>query len=824
MCPHVKGWHSVHHTILAPLSRRRQAQVARALALALLPLLLGLGVGHVVASLPAASSALTRTATVRRVRRRRWLRPPCVARVWPIARQVLRPVLAQAGLLALLLGANRVVPPLFLLASLPLLRALLTLSALVWPRWSQHPRVRWLVSTSADLQLALLLSLSVGLLRDHLLTSGVLAAAVVTPRPPKPRASGRILADGTYEVILGDQFAIRHKPVDEFDRRMFLLSLRDIHLLHRPSKWPFVCQVWLADWFGTLQELISRWEDYRAAGDWNRLMSRQHGPLVPRDQQHQLIQLWARHLWWSLAEVQAAAAADGLTLSAHAITQIGQDSGLLVARRVLRERFQLSAETLRPKDEWLVTQLFGLIDQLQARLSRGEPPAAEERSRLADLLALRSELGLGSGQALERPLPWGYHLQHILCGDWQALDDGTIRCPHCGSSQVRRKSRTPRAKRYIDAAGQPQTLDVFRYYCQNTACAQGSFTNLPPDLLPYSPWRSEVHLQALQAYELGHSSYRRVAAGLGVSTATAYRWVSQFGGQLLPVAALFGVVRSSGVVGVDEKWVKVPSNDKPAGKQRHWMYVYVAVDCYSYDLLHVALYPVRGTASARAFLLGLRAKGYVPQVIVTDLSPDYDRAIPAVFPRAIHHQCIFHALQAWHKQLRDAYGKHYREQRPDALKLQNQLDGIFHAKTKRTAQRRYEKVLAVREAYVAQTPEVEAVFASLERHWPKLVNAIESERIPKTNNTTELVNRRFDQHYQTFCGFATITTAQTYLAVFEWCYRFTPFTPDAQQRIRGKCPLELAGYDVASLPMAQLCRGQMLHWPPEALGDVVPRL
>jgi hypothetical protein len=79
---------------------------------------------------------------------------------------------------------------------------------------------------------------------------------------------------------------------------------------------------------------------------------------------------------------------------------------------------------------------------------------------------------------------------------------------------VRRKSRTLRAKRYLDAAGQQQTVDVFRYYCQSPACAHGSFTNLLPDL-PYSPWRTEVHLQALHAYELGHGSYRRVAAGLG---------------------------------------------------------------------------------------------------------------------------------------------------------------------------------------------------------------------------------------------------------------------------------------------------------------------
>jgi hypothetical protein len=62
------------------------------------------------------------------------------------------------------------------------------------------------------------------------------------PRPPKPTATGRILDDGTYEVILGDQFAIRHKPVDEFDRCMFLLFLRDIHLVERPLPWGYHLQ------------------------------------------------------------------------------------------------------------------------------------------------------------------------------------------------------------------------------------------------------------------------------------------------------------------------------------------------------------------------------------------------------------------------------------------------------------------------------------------------------------------------------------------------------------------------------------------------------
>jgi hypothetical protein len=48
---------------------------------------------------------------------------------------------------------------------------------------------------------------------------------------------------------------------------------------------------------------------------------------------------------------------------------------------------------------------------------------------------------------------------------------------------------------------------------------------------------------------------------------TAYRWVSSFGYQLLPVAALFSVLRSSGVVGIDEKYMLVPKNDKPHEKR-----------------------------------------------------------------------------------------------------------------------------------------------------------------------------------------------------------------------------------------------------------------
>jgi transposase-like protein len=200
------------------------------------------------------------------------------------------------------------------------------------------------------------------------------------------------------------------------------------------------------------------------------------------------------------------------------------------------------------------------------------------------------------------------------------------------------------------------------------------------------------------------------------------------------------------------------------------------VDVYTYDLLHIAIYPYCDQDSAQAFLLALRAKGYYPRVIVTDLRVDYSGVIARVFPHAQHHECIFHALQNVQDYCKEVYGAGYAETHPEAEALKQAIYHIFDARTRRTAEKRYAEVMAQRERYVQETPQAAVLFDFLERHWPKLVNGIESDLIPRTNNTVELVIRRFDQHYQNFCGFDTLETAQLFLGVFEKVYRFTPFS------------------------------------------------
>jgi|GEM_PF-2723052 hypothetical protein len=71
------------------------------------------------------------------------------------------------------------------------------------------------------------------------------------------------------------------------------------------------------------------------------------------------------------------------------------------------------------------------------------------------------------------------------------------------------------------------------------------------------------------------------------------------------------------------------------------------------------------------------------------------------------------------------------------------------------------------------------------------------------------------------CGFDSLETAQRFLGVSEKLYRFTPFSADAQARIRGKSPLELAGYDIRQIPMAWLCAGLSVDWPLETAQDHV---
>lgn len=748
----------------------------------------------------------------------------CQLRRWRL------PLIRSLLLLGLWLESGRVGPG--WMVGLPWLMWLWQVSGRVWPGLGHQPEwrgVSWLLWQGQRLVLWSYLGLGLSQVwREGNQALGVSLGCIVCGRS-EPWVEVEQQETGGYQVELCGHFRLRVEGDEPFRMRVLILFLRLLEVdgperqigRTRDDRAPFVRQMQVAAWFGVAQPNVSRWERYWQAGAWADLLSLKSAEVLTTEVRTRIIQVFAAFPWWGVAQVYAHLQAQGQAMTERQVRQTGEESGWSQLRQELQRRYHLSADSFRPRDDWLVGQLLALVEKLLAQLERGGQLTPQEQLELADLQTLVAATGLTPAPAL-KALPWLLRVEQVVFGQWQAVEDGQVRCCYCGSSHVVRKSKQPRLKKYYDAQGQVVMVEVYRYYCRNQACDKGSFTNLPPGLVPYSPYRTETKLLALQMYAWGYSTYRRTGQALGVTSFTVYRWVSAWGYELLPVAALFGLVKSSGVVGVDEKYVLVPKNDKPAGKMRRWMYVYLAVDVYTYDLLHIAIYPDNDQTTALTFLFALRAKGYRPRVIVTDLRRDYGGDIAQVFPQASHHECIFHALQDIGHLCRQIYGSDYVHTQPQVEVLRRAIVQTFQAKTKRTAQKRYEAVLTLRQQFVQQNSEAAAIFNFLERHWPKLVNAIESDLIPRTNNTVELVIRRFDQHYQNFCGFDTIETAQLFLAVFEKLYRFTPFSADAQPGIRGKCPLELAGYDIRQLPMAALCRGLSFDWSVEMTHHDVP--
>jgi transposase-like protein len=738
----------------------------------------------------------------------------------------------RMGLMTVLLvwsGWGRQCPWSWGLLSLPLVDAWLSVLALYWPGVLKVGGYRELVSGIHHLYLLALSALLVGGLRHSTGKGLALAVGGCMQMADGAWAKGEIEEDGTWCLELEGHFLLRWKPDNEFEKRILLVLLRQVRTPQSTAKRPFLRQEWLAGWFGTHQELISRWQRYTREGGLEKLKGEYEGWVLTNEMRQAILEIWVPNFWLSAKEVRERLLAAGRIatindLSVDGIHQVARECGFAEVRHLLRQVVVFSAEGPQGRDNVLVDRLFELNATLIAQLqvTKSLPPQLGLEAE-----ALKKAAGAPI-TPLKKTLPFAYRVQQTLFGQWDEIDDGAVRCPHCGSSQVARKENTPRSKKYRD----PETrewrqVEGYRYYCLNPSCSFGTFTDYPEVRL-YSQWTVDTMLWGVLVYMHLRTTYRRAVDVVGVSHVTLWRWTMAVGEQTLPLVTLFGFVRCSGVIGVDEKWVLVPKNNKPKGKRKRWMYVYLAVDVYTYDLLHIDIYPYNGKDEARAFLQALQAKGYQPQVIVTDMNQDYDEPIETVFPQATHHECVFHALQWAQRRIKEVYGSDYARTHPEAVDLKDQIYRIFKAKSKKTVRKRYRKVMDLKERYVAHMPEAQSIFDFLERHYPKLVNAVENPLVPLTNNTVELVIRRFDQHYQNMCGFDSIETARNYLRVFELTYRFTPFAKDNRPvegralDIRGKCPLELAGYDISQMPLTRILRGQLLGWPSDSLPELVP--
>jgi hypothetical protein len=278
--------------------------------------------------------------------------------------------------------------------------------------------------------------------------------------------------DGSYQATLCGHFTIRVPGDHPFRVRMLMLFVRllDAPGLPRGSRrtrdgrTPFVRQVQAAAWFKLAHPEISRIEGYWHRGAWPELFSQFTPEVLTPELVRRVVTVCATFPHWSQDQVYEHLRGQKVALSQRQVRQAIEQSGWSTLRQELQQHFHWTKESFHLLEEWVVQELLRLVQQLQTCLETGQSMPREEQVALADLQVLVREVGIEATPPL-KALPWLLQVEQVLFGQWEMVQDDTIRCPACKSTHVVRKSRTARLKKYYDAAGNLQEVPVYRYRC-----------------------------------------------------------------------------------------------------------------------------------------------------------------------------------------------------------------------------------------------------------------------------------------------------------------------------------------------------------------------
>jgi hypothetical protein len=82
--------------------------------------------------------------------------------------------------------------------------------------------------------------------------------------------------------------------------------------------------------------------------------------------------------------------------------------------------------------------------------------------------------------------------------------------------------------------------------------------------------------------------------------------------------------------------------------------------------------------------------------------------------------------------------------------------------------------------------------------------AVGSTWRPTTSNAAERFLGAFDRFYRSKEPFQSVTSAHKHVALFMLGYVFETFSAEAAAQRQGRCPLQLAGYEVGAIPLFHL--------------------
>ena len=358
-------------------------------------------------------------------------------------------------------------------------------------------------------------------------------------------------------------------------------------------------------------------------------------------------------------------------------------------------------------------------------------------------------------------------------------------CPQCGSVEIGHKST--KTFEYLDETGKYKTGIVERYRCKNPRCIKKTFTIKSDGVELYARVSPKIKRGAFKSLVELKGSYRDagnnlvgVSENLKIQYTRLMRWILKAGNEMARIYRVFGI-NSSGYICIDEKWIKVLGV---------WVYVYLAVDDRTYDLLHIEVYYSRDSRSIKTFLLELKHIGIRPNVITTDLLNSYEGEVQEVFPDAIYNQCILHAESSAQKILVKYLGDD--PEKKIYTEVREILRKIFSSKSELEA----DKNVSELEEYIKKKEDLQPVLENIKRYMPKLKRLISNPKINRTNNAVERVIGTFSDHYKIMRCFNSFYSARAFCYVFMCYCRFRKFNSG---KYKDECTLEVSGYDIKDL-------------------------
>lgn len=295
------------------------------------------------------------------------------------------------------------------------------------------------------------------------------------------------------------------------------------------------------------------------------------------------------------------------------------------------------------------------------------------------------------------------------------------------------------SRRYLQEILEMETIpsakkkEIVEFFPETPPSSSGRKSTLPERL---SDLKMERKLLVTLLY-ICNVSQEMLSLLFGVSKTSIHRYIYAVCGEDVTWQILGQIVRWSGQVSVDEKWIKIDGT---------WHFVLCAVDAVSGFPLLMDIYPTLDTVSWTVFLKRFRKIYGVPKLIQCDGSQTLAAAREVVFSHVRYQLCTFHKLKNLMKRIRRHVRepKHFRR----AVRLAKHIFSNTWVSSRKQAARSLQELAG------------QEVSSYVDEHilscWRQLTMSL-------TTNVSERFNRKIEKCVSGRYGIASVESAQVLL-------------------------------------------------------------